>query len=378
MSASDGHVVGTTKVVDHGSDARRWTMVILAEGYRDVELPKFRDDVRAFVEQLYNTPPFTEMWCAINIYRVDVASTDSGADDPATCGDGTAGTGTTAATFFDATFCFNNTRRLLVGDQTLALATAQAQVPEVDATVVIVNDAQYGGAGGSVAWFSTAPNASLIGIHELGHSAFRLADEYADVNDTHAGGERVEPNITTITDRATTKWADLIQATTPLPTKTNPDASCATEDNTASPFAAGTIGLFEGGGRTRCGVYRPEHLCMMKRLDQPFCAVCRRAIRARLRPHLPAALAAPSRGVQFTGTLTASETRRWFTYDWPACWHVAWTVAPRSPVTPGPGVRWRVQVERATRERITYWLSITNLTSSPLEVEARYEILAKD
>lgn len=377
MSAADGTIVATTKVVDHGPDSRRWTMVILAEGYRQAELPKFRTDVRAFVDQLFRTAPFTEMWCALNIYQVEIASTDSGADDPAACGDGTVGTGTAAATFFDATFCFNNTRRLLVGDQALALATAQAQVPEVDATVVIVNDAQYGGAGGSVAWFSTAPSASLIGIHELGHSAFRLADEYADLNNTHAGGEPVEPNITTITDRATTKWADLIAATTPLPTKTNPDATCATEDNSASAFPAGTIGLFEGGGRTRCGVYRPEHVCMMKFLDRPFCAVCRRTIKNRLRPHMPAA-APPVRGVQFTGMLAASETRRWFTYDWPACWHVTWTVAPRTPVTPGPGVRWRVQVERASRERITYWISITNLTPNPLEIEARYEILAKD
>lgn len=378
MSAADGHVVATTKIVDHGPDARRWTMVILAEGYREAELPKFRTDVRSFVDQLFRTPPYTEMWCALNVYQVEVASTDSGADDPAVCGDGTPGSGTTAATFFDATFCFNNTRRLLVGDQALALATAQAQVPEVDATVVIVNDAQYGGAGGSVAWFSTAPTASLIGIHELGHSAFRLADEYADANNTHAGGEPLEPNITSITDRATTKWADLIQATTPVPTKTNPDATCATEDNSASAVAVGTVGLFEGAGRTRCGLYRPEHLCMMKRLDQPFCAVCRRAIRDRLRPHLPAALPAATRGVQFTGTLAASETRRWFTYDWPACWHVVWTVEPRSPATPGPGVRWRVQAERASRDRVTYWISITNLTSNPLEVEARYEILAKD
>jgi hypothetical protein len=115
----------------------------------------------------------------------------------------------------------------------------------------------------------------------------------------------------------------------------------------------------------------------MKRLDQPFCAVCRRAIRATLSPHLPTA-SGPAVGVQFTGTLAANETRRWFTYDWPACWNVAWTVAPRTPVTPGPGLTWRTQVERASRERITYWITITNLTAAPLEVEARYEIFAKD
>jgi len=377
MSAVDGVVGATTKIVDHGPDAARWTMVILAEGYRDAELPKFRADAQAFVDQLYRTPPFTDMWCALNVYQVEIASTDSGADDPGTCGDGTVGTGTTAATFFDATFCVNNTRRLLAGDDSLALATASAQVPEVDATVVIVNSAEYGGAGGGVAWFSTAPDASLIGIHELGHSAFRLADEYADLNNMHAGGEPLQPNITTITDRATTKWATLIKPTTPLPTQSNPDASCATEDNSASTATAGTVGLFEGGGRTRCGVYRPEHLCLMKRLDQPFCAVCRQAIRAVLRPHLPAA-SGPVRGVQFTGTLGPGETRRWFTYDWPACWNVVWTVVPNSPVTPSSALRWRVQVERATRERITYWIRITNLTTEALVVEARYEILAKD
>ena len=34
MSASDGYVVGTTKIVDHGSDSVRWNLVILGDGYR--------------------------------------------------------------------------------------------------------------------------------------------------------------------------------------------------------------------------------------------------------------------------------------------------------------------------------------------------------
>jgi hypothetical protein len=377
VSAADGTVGATTKIVDHGPDARRFTLVILAEGYREPELPQFRTAAQAFADRLFRTQPFTEMWCALNVYQVEVASTDSGADDPATCGDGNPGAGTTAATFFDSTYCVNNTRRLLAGDDDLALATAKAQVPEVDAAVVIVNASEYGGAGGKVAWFSTHPDASLIGIHELGHSAFGLADEYADIHDTHVGAEPPEPNVTSITDRATTKWADLIKPTTNVPTKENPDDTCATEDNEPSPVPAGTVGLFEGGGRTRCGLYRPEHLCMMKQLDQPFCAVCRRAIKGRLRQHLPQA-SGPVSGAQFTGTLAASETRRWFTYGWPACWNVAWTVVPRSPVTPGPGLSWRVQVERASRERLTYWIRITNLTAAPLEVEARYEIFSRD
>ena len=99
MSAADGVVVGRTKIVDDGQDNARWCLVILSDGYRTAELPTFRADAAAFVDKLFATPPFTEMWCAINVYRVDVSSTDSGADNPLACADGTAGSGAAAATF---------------------------------------------------------------------------------------------------------------------------------------------------------------------------------------------------------------------------------------------------------------------------------------
>jgi len=387
VSAADGVVVGTTRIVDHGDPARRFNLVLLAEGFQAAELPAFHTACDAFVDTLFATAPFGELWCALNVYRVDVASTDSGADDPAACGDGTAGSGATPRTFFDATFCFANTRRLLVGDEALALATAQAAVPGVPVQVaVIVNSAQYGGAGGGVAWFSRDPRASEIGIHELGHSAFTLGDEYADVIDRFTGAEPLaqadRPNVTSDTGRATTKWADLILPATPLPTMSNPDATCTTFDARPSTVAAGTVGLFEGAGRARCGLYRAEQSCGMRVLGQPFCAVCRRVIRQVLRPFLPATLAART-GVQFTGTLDAGRTRAWFTHHWPACWQVAWTVAPRSltvapPGQPGPDLRCRVRVERASREHVTYWIAVTNLDATPVEFEGRYEILSRE
>lgn len=374
MSAADGTVVGTTKIVDHGADSARWCLVVLSDGYQTAELPTFHADAASFVEKLFTTSPFTEMWCAINVYRVDVSSTDSGADSPAACADGSVGSGVAAATFFDSTFCTAGTRRLLAGNQGLALLTAQAQVPEADATVVIVNSTEYGGAGGSVAFFSRHADASEIGVHELGHSAFALADEYADLNNGWTAGEPTEPNLTTVTDRATTKWADLVAAATALPTQPNPD--CSTENLAASPVPAGTVGLFEGGGRSRCGVYRPEHQCRMRTLGQPFCHVCLRAIRRRLAPFMPVATG-PRVGVQFSGTVPARVTQRWFTYDWPACWNVVWTVTTSTPVTPGPGLDWKVRVERTSRERITYWIDVENLTLTPINVSASYAIVAE-
>ena len=80
-------------------------------------------------------------------------------------------------------------------------------------------------------------------------------------------------------------------------------------------------------------------------------------------------------GVQFRGTVPANSTRRWFTWGWPAQWHVLWTVVPTSPGSGGPQISWNVEVERATHENITYWISITNKTGSSVDVEARYAVL---
>ncbi|MQA99148.1 MAG: hypothetical protein GEU78_02455 [Actinobacteria bacterium] len=82
-------------------------------------------------------------------------------------------------------------------------------------------------------------------------------------------------------------------------------------------------------------------------------------------------------GVQWTGSLAANETRRWFTWGWPATWHVLWTVMPTTPRPGAPQVRWTVEVERGDAERCTYWISVTNLTPSPLQFEGRFAVLSR-
>lgn len=77
-------------------------------------------------------------------------------------------------------------------------------------------------------------------------------------------------------------------------------------------------------------------------------------------------------GVQFTGSLGARQTRRWFTFRWPASWHVVWTVVPTTPRSGAPQIDWTVDVERASSEYITYWISIRNLTDQAVNIEARY------
>jgi hypothetical protein len=293
MGTSDGYIIGTTKIVDHGAASQRWSIIILGDGYRASEMTKYHTDVQNFVDHLYATAPFNEVWCGINIYRVDVASTDSGAKDPTTCGDGTTGSGASPATYFDASFCNSGIRRLLEVNTATALNVASTQVPQVHMTFVIVNSSIYGGSGGQVAVFSTAPSANEIGIHEMGHTAFGLADEYEYYagcgsgetgHDHYAGGEPSKPNVTIDTNRATNKWRNLILSTTPMPTTSNAD--CTKCDPQASPVPVGTVGTFEGAFYYHCGCYRPEFDCRMRALNNTFCAVCQQQIRQTLSPYI--------------------------------------------------------------------------------------------
>jgi hypothetical protein len=88
-----------------------------------------------------------------------------------------------------------------------------------------------------------------------------------------------------------------------------------------------------------------------------------------------AAVTAPWVGVQFRGNVPAGQTRRWFTFNWPAHWHVVWTVVPTTPRPGAPQIKWQVQVERPNDAFITYWINVTNTSSAACDIEARYGVL---
>lgn len=80
-------------------------------------------------------------------------------------------------------------------------------------------------------------------------------------------------------------------------------------------------------------------------------------------------------GVQFTGSIPTGRTYRWFTFNWPATWHVVWNVVPTSPRRGGPQIEWDVEVERASSDHITYWISIKNVSPETVNIEARYAVM---
>jgi hypothetical protein len=285
MTTSDGTVQTTTQIFGSAPRNRAFNVVLLADGFTTAQQAAFDTACGDFVTAFTTTPPFDELRPAINIFRVNVTSTDTGADDPVSGG----GTGATARTYFDSSFGKNGIRRLLVCNTTTVLTVAAAQVPEFTVAIVVVNSTIYGGSGGSVGTYSLATGATEIAIHEMGHTAFHLADEYpyyAGGNETghdhHPAVEPVQPNVTVNTNRTTLKWNWAVAATTALPTMSNPN--CSTVDTNASPVPTGTVGLFEGADYYHCGAYRPEYDCKMQHLNVPFCRVCRQVIWNRIAP----------------------------------------------------------------------------------------------
>src|SRR5687767_9348394 len=100
MSIFDGSVLGTTQIFGSAPRNRAFNVVMLADGFTNAQQTAYNTACTNFVTAFIATPPFNTLAPAINVFRVNVQSTDSGADDPVSGG----GTGATARTYFDSTF----------------------------------------------------------------------------------------------------------------------------------------------------------------------------------------------------------------------------------------------------------------------------------
>jgi hypothetical protein len=252
-------------------------------------------------------------------------------------------------TVLEAGFNAFDLDRYMLIEQDHRLHEIAAQVP-YDAIVVLVDSARYG--GGSIVFdycVTTVDNSRSVGVflHELGHSFGGLADEYyaseVSYNDFYPKGvEPLEPNITALLDPANVKWKDMISAGISIPTEYGKDAiealqserqasrkAAAAEATAArekgadaaalkviqdkaaeadkgiqarieeirSKYAhlADKVGVFEGAGYSAKGLYRPQMNCIM--ISNPkleFCAVCRKALAARIEYYTGSGLGGPS------------------------------------------------------------------------------------
>jgi len=238
-------------IINNGNSANRVDIVILGDGYTSSQMQKYKNDVQAAMTQFFNVEPFNEYRNFFNVHRIDVVSSQSGADHPERAA--------FVNTALDATYNCTGIQRLICvnNGKVLTIVGNSVNPSQRDIVLVIVNDPEYGGSGGSVAVTSTNSEVLELILHELGHSFGLLADEYGGPPPP-ACNNTIEPfavNATRATERALIKWNQWIDASTPIPTLSTQQ---------------GVPGLYEGAVYCDAGLYRPTSGSKMRFLGRPY------------------------------------------------------------------------------------------------------------
>ncbi|MBB5030828.1 M64 family metallopeptidase [Prosthecobacter vanneervenii] len=239
-------------VQDNGPRSERINLVFLSEGYTTADMPNFATHVTNAVNFLFSKEPWAQYRSYCNVYRIEIASNESGCDNG-----NTSGANGLRDTYFSAGFNTPSVTQLLTlagTGSTRAFSLLNTYLPEYDVPVVIVNDTKYGGAGGSLAVASINSSSAAVVEHEIGHSFALLADEYDTEYLIYTPSEK--PNTTAQTTRSLIRWNYWIDSTTPVPTP-----ETLAYDSLA--------GLFEGSMYRTSGWYRPHNNSLMKNLNRP-------------------------------------------------------------------------------------------------------------
>lgn len=283
--------VTSTTILNNGPTSDKVDLVMISEGYTAAQMAKWATDAQTIMNAFFSEPPFSDYKRFFNVHRVDLISNQSGADHPILS--------IAVDTALDATYNCGNIERLICVSSVKTQAAANA-APAKDIILVVVNDTEYGGSGGSVAVVSLASGSVEIALHEVGHSFGHLADEYADGCTTYTGPEPSQPNATVDINRSTLKWGEWVLPTTLLPTSLT---------TIIDP------GAYEGCLLCFSGVYRPTHDSKMRTLGEPFETVNYNALVKSVFDYVPPDLTAPAAsmsgskpvGTKTTITLTASD-----------------------------------------------------------------------
>src|ERR1051325_2447348 len=69
-------------ILNSGTPDNRVDIAILGDGYTAAEMQKYRNDVQALLNGFFLGAPFREYKNFFNVHRIDVISSQSGADHP--------------------------------------------------------------------------------------------------------------------------------------------------------------------------------------------------------------------------------------------------------------------------------------------------------
>lgn len=253
-------------VVNHGDCSEKVDIVIIPEGYSPEQMGLFISDCQKFANDIISFEPWTSNKDKLNIRAILSPSEESGTDIP--------GENIWRKTILNSSFYTFDSERYLMTLDNKSVRNLAANAP-YDQIYILVNTTKYGG-GGIYNFYSTSVNSNeqsaKIIVHEFGHAFAGLADEYynnsTSFNDFYQMDvEPWEPNITTLVN-FDKKWKHLLRKKTQIPTPE--DGKWAKKDR---------LGVYEGGGYSAKGIYRPSIDCLMHTFDgEVFCDACKDAI----------------------------------------------------------------------------------------------------
>lgn len=258
------HVTPHQYILRNGNEKDCIDVAILAEGYTEKEMDLFYQDAQRTCESLFSYEPFRSMKNKFNIIAVASPSADSGVSVPRK----NEWKQTAVHSHFDTFY----SERYLTTSRVKSIHNALAGIP-YEHIIILANTDVYGGGGIYNSYTLTTahhPMFKPVVVHEFGHSFGGLADEYFYDDDVMLDTypltvEPWEQNITTQVDFAS-KWKDMLSSGTPIPTPIHQKEKYP-------------IGVYEGGGYSAKGVYRPSFDCRMRTNEyHEFCPVCQRAI----------------------------------------------------------------------------------------------------
>jgi hypothetical protein len=261
----NSHITPHKYLLHNDSPEKCINVAILAEGYTLQEMQTFYEDADIACKSIFDHEPFKSMKKRFNVVAVASPSTDSGVSVPRL--------NEWKHTAFGSHFSTFYSDRYLTTSRVKAIHDALAGIP-YEHIIILANTEEYGGGGIYNSYTLTTAHHPMfrpVVVHEFGHSFGGLADEYFYDNDVMTDTypldiEPWEQNISTQVDFAA-KWKDMLSENTPVPT------SAEVSENYPA-------GVYEGGGYSAKGIFRPAENCRMRTNEYPaFCPVCQRALR---------------------------------------------------------------------------------------------------
>ena len=253
-------------LLNSGSPEKCIDVVIMAEGYTKNEMDMFYSDAQKACDAIFSHAPFDKNISQFNVIAVASESVDSGVSIPRE----NVWKSTAVSSHFDTFY----SDRYLTSSSVNDIHDLLAGIP-YEHIIILANTDTYGGGGIYNSFTLTTAHHTMfepVVVHEFGHSFGGLADEYAYTDAPSPlypyDVEPWEQNISTLVDFKS-KWSDMLSVDTEIPTEISTESCNSTE----------VLGVYEGAGYSKKGIYRPTPDCRMRTNEaKKFCPVCERAL----------------------------------------------------------------------------------------------------